>query len=53
MSLFRDAIGRIPPNIPVNVILFPMEGDPLAAAAYWDLAQISGGAFLAPSDDWP
>ncbi|TDJ24555.1 MAG: VWA domain-containing protein [Gammaproteobacteria bacterium] len=53
MSLFRDAISRIPPNIPVNVILFPMEGDPLAAAAYWDLAQISGGAFIAPSDDWP
>lgn len=53
MSLFRDAISRIPPNIPVNVILFPMEGDPLAAAAYWDLAQVSGGAFIAPSDDWP
>ena len=53
MSLFRDAIARIPPNIPVNVILFPMEGDPLAAAAYWDLAQVSGGAFIAPSDDWP
>ena len=53
MSFFRDAIGRIPPNIPINVILLPMEGDPLAAAAYWDLSQISGGAFLAPSDDWP
>lgn len=53
MSLFRDAIGRIPPNIPINVILLPMEGDPLAAAAFWDLSQVSGGAFLAPSDDWP
>ena len=53
MSLYRDAIGRIPPNIPINVILLPMEGDPLAAAAYWDLAQVSGGSFIAPADDWP
>ncbi len=53
MSLYRDAMGRIPPNIPINVILLPMEGDPLAAAAYWDMAQVSGGSFIAPADDWP
>lgn len=52
-DLFWDAERRLPPNIPVNVILFPMEGDPAAAASYWGLAQNSGGAFLSPSRDWP
>jgi hypothetical protein len=52
-DLFWDAERRLPPNIPVNVILFPMEGDPAAAASYWSIAQNSGGAFLSPSKDWP
>jgi len=39
--------------VPVNVIMFPMEGDPMAAAAFWNLARTSGGAFLSPSRDWP
>jgi hypothetical protein len=30
-----------------------MEGDPLAAAAYWRLAQLSRGSFLSPAEDWP
>ena len=52
-ALFVDAISLTPGNIPINVILFPMEGDPLAAASYWRLAQITSGSFLAPSEDWP
>ena len=51
--LFVSAISEVPNNTPVNVILFPMEGDPLAAASYWRLAQITTGSFLAPSEDWP
>jgi hypothetical protein len=53
LELFRSAAERLPRQIPVNVILFPMEGDPLAGAAWWQLARVSGGAFISPSWDWP
>jgi hypothetical protein len=53
LDLFSEAIAQLPGNIPVNVILFPMEGDPMASAAFWNLARTSGGSFLAPSRDWP
>ena len=53
LGLFRDALRELPSQVPVNVIMFPMEGDPLAAAAFWNLARTSGGAFMAPSRDWP
>jgi hypothetical protein len=53
LELFEDAILRIPSNIPVNIILLPMEGDPMAASAFWQLAQITGGSFMSPSEDWP
>ncbi len=51
--LFRRALRILPANIPVNVILFPMEGDPAAASEYWQLAQATSGSFLSPSRDWP
>ena len=53
MEHFEDASERVPPALPVNVIMFPLEGDPSAAAAYWSLAQNTGGAYLSPSEDWP
>jgi hypothetical protein len=53
LKLFGDAIAKLPARVPVNVILFPMEGDPMAAAAYWNLARTSGGSFISPSRDWP
>ena len=53
LDLFSQAIRNIPKQVPINVILFPMEGDPLASAAYWNLARVSGGSFLSPSRDWP
>lgn len=53
LELFNDAIRRLPAQIPVNVIMFPMEGDPMAAAAYWNLARTTGGAYMSPSRDWP
>lgn len=52
-QLFRKAIKLLPNNIPVNVILAPMEGDPMAASEFWKLAQQTKGAFLSPSKDWP
>ena len=53
MEYFVEATRRLPRSIPVNIIMFPMEGDPLAPGAYWSLAQRTGGVFLAPSRDWP
>ncbi len=53
LELFGDAIDRLPKQIPVNVIMFPMEGDPMASAAYWNVARSTGGAFISPSWDWP
>ncbi len=53
VSLFEDAMTHIPPGIPVNTILLPMEGDPLAAWAYWQVALQTRGAFLTPAKDWP
>jgi hypothetical protein len=53
MRLFERAVSQLPRSIPVNIILAPMEGDPLAASAYWRLAQLTAGAFLSPSEDWP
>jgi hypothetical protein len=44
---------ELPINVPVNVILLAMEGDPLAAPAYWTLALRTGGSMLAPAEDWP
>ncbi len=53
VKLFKKAIALIPSRIPVNTILLPMEGDPLAAALYWKLAIDTKGSFMTPSRDWP
>ena len=53
VGLFGSAMDELPLDTPVNVILFPMEGDPIAAPSFWRLAQITGGSFLSPSKDWP
>lgn len=45
------ALGRASP--PINVVLLPMEGDPSAPTYFWRLAQVTGGAFVSPSKDWP
>jgi hypothetical protein len=50
---FLTAVGQLPAGVPVNTILFPMEGDPEAAALFWQFAMSTRGAFIAPSRDWP
>lgn len=50
---FDEAVRRLPRNVQVSTILMPMEGDPRAASAYWQLARATGGAYLNPSLDWP
>lgn len=53
IALFNDAIRRLPSGVPLNIILYPMEGDPLAAVFFWRLAAITRGSFFCPSKDWP
>lgn len=53
LDLFRRAETKLPPRIPINVILAPLEGDHEAAYAFWQLAVNTNGSFLAPSKDWP
>jgi len=53
MRLFAEALDKLPLSVPVNVILLPMEGDPMASPSFWRLAQMTGGALLSPPEDWP
>jgi hypothetical protein len=53
LSMFKRSIRQLPRYMPVNTILLPIEGDPMAAAAFWQLALASGGSLMSPSRDWP
>lgn len=53
LKLFEQAVRELPVGVPVNVILYPMEGDPLAASHFWRLAAETEGSFFCPSRDWP
>ena len=53
VKFFERAVKLLPKNIPVNTILFPMEGDPMAAVLFWKLAVDTHGSFLTPTSDWP
>lgn len=52
-KLFDQAVRLLPRKVPVNVILEPMEGDPMAAAEFWQLAMATHGSLLMPARDWP
>jgi len=53
LDLFAAAVRQLPKRVPVNTILFPMEGDPMAAISFWRLGYDTGGSFLTPTRDWP
>lgn len=53
LALFDEAISLLPIDIPLNIVLLHLEGDPMAASSYWRLAVATEGSFLAPSRDWP
>jgi von Willebrand factor type A domain len=54
LRLFNEASRLVNKrSIPFNIMLMPMEGDPLAAAAFWRLSLDTKGSFIAPSSDWP
>ena len=53
LRLFGRAVEVLDQRVPVNIIMLPLEGDPDAAGAFWQLAINSGGAFVTPASDWP
>jgi hypothetical protein len=53
LNLFAGAARQLPSGIPVNIMLFPMEGDFDAPISFWSLALTTGGSFLTVSRDWP
>ena len=53
LEYFLKAIETLPTGVPVNTILFPIEGDPMAAPVFWQLAVKTKGSYIAPAKDWP
>jgi hypothetical protein len=51
--LFDEAVGALPDDVPVDVVLLPMKGDIPAAHRFWQLARLTHGILLMPSKDWP
>ena len=52
-ALHRRAVRELPSGVPVNVLLYPMEGDADASILYWTLAYSTNGSFMSVSRDWP
>jgi len=50
---FSRAIRNLPRGVPMNVVLFAMEGDPYAPDSFWKLARNTQGSFISPALDWP
>ena len=53
LNLFTAATQVIPSGIPINIMLYPMEGDARATVSLWALALKSRGSFISVSHDWP
>ena len=53
LNIFRSATRELPSGIPINVMLFPMEGDFGAPISFWSLALQTRGSFMTVSRDWP
>jgi hypothetical protein len=51
--LFEEAQKSLPANIPLDVILLPMQGDLPAPHMFWTLARETGGHIMMPARDWP
>lgn len=52
-AYFERALRELPKRVPVNVVLYPMDGDPQAPGLMWGLALQTRGSFLTPARDWP
>ena len=52
-QMYLSAARVLPSGIPINIFLYPLEGDYEAPFMYWVLAYRSGGSFISVSRDWP
>ncbi len=52
-NLHFRALRELPSGIPVNIFLYPLEGDYEAPILYWLLAYRTNGSFISVSRDWP
>ena len=50
---FSNAVRELPSGVPINVFLYPLEGDYEAPFLYWLLSYRQGGSFISVSKDWP
>ena len=53
IRLFTSAMRELPGGVPVNILLYPLEGDYEASILYWTLAHNTGGSMISVSRDWP
>lgn len=53
IRMFNAAKRQVPAGIPINIIMYPWDQDPQAAALFWILACATRGSFICPSKDWP
>ena len=55
LKLFKHSIQsyRISRSSPINVILLPIEGDPVASPALWTWVALTGGLLISPAGSWP
>lgn len=53
LQYFYEAVELLPNGIPVNTLLYEMEGEANAPIAYWMLAYRSSGSFMSVAKDWP
>ena len=52
-ALHAQAVREVPSGVPINIMLFPMEGDYAAPIEFWKLAYRTRGSFMSISKDWP
>ncbi|WP_221030534.1 hypothetical protein [Actomonas aquatica] len=53
VRFFQAAQRAAAPDIPVNTILYPLEGDPASPFLFWQLADKTKGALVSPAPSWP
>lgn len=50
---FNAAVRVAAPDIPINTILYPLEGDPASPFLFWQLADRTKGGLVSPARSWP
>lgn len=53
LEYYYEAVELLPNGIPINTLLYQMEGEANAPIAYWMLAYRTAGSFMSVSKDWP